>query len=175
MGSLEWDDQKAVALIDTVHAEAGAFLGPYGETASALLPILHALQAHFGYIHASVLPHIAERLNISKAEVHGALSFYHDFHTAPVAKHRLKICRAEACQSMGCEDLVGYLEQKHGLIIGEPSLQGRLAIENVYCLGNCGLAPAALLDERPIGRLDRSKLDAVIKRVQGALTQEAHS
>ena len=170
MIKLKWDDQKASALIDSVHAEVAAFLGPDGTTASALLPILQALQANFGYIDTNILPQIAERLNISKAEVHGALSFYHDFRSQPGARHKLKICRAEACQSMGCEDLVDYLAQHHGLIADESSALGHLQIENVYCLGNCGLAPAALFDDRPMGRVDRQKIDALVQQTREILS-----
>jgi len=167
MSRLVWDEQKAQSLISSVHAEVSAFLGPDAASASALLPIFHALQAHFGFIDRSGLQAIALRLNMSKAEVHGALSFYHDFRTEPAARHRLHICRAEACQSMGCEQLIDHLAHHHGLIADEPAPHGPLQIESVYCLGNCGLAPAALLDERPIGRVDLHKVDALVRRAQG--------
>ena len=127
-----------------------------------MLPILHDLQAAFGYIDASAVSHIAGALNVSKAEVHGVISFYHDFRAAPAGTHVLKLCRAEACQSMGCEDLVAHLAHSHRLAPGETSANGGLTVETVYCLGNCALSPAALLDGELIGRLDRDGLDMIV-------------
>src|SRR3954451_24671295 len=101
----------------------------------ALLPVLHALMDDFGYIDEDAIPLIASELNLSKAEVHGVISFYHDFRRTPPARHTLQICRAEACQSMGAEKLIQHLETK--LV---PDRQ--LTITPVFCLGNCALSPA---------------------------------
>jgi len=109
------------------------------------------------------LPIVAADLNISKAEVHGAISFYHDFRTAPAGEHVLKICRAEACQSMGAERLVARARERHGLKMGETTADGRLTLEAVYCLGNCALSPAAMLDGELIGRFDAARLDAIVE------------
>ena len=131
----------------------------------ALLPILHAVQGRFGFIDDTAVPVIAEALNLSRAEVHGVLTFYHDFRRAPAGAHVLKLCRAEACQSMGCEDLAETLARRHGVAFGETSTDGKVTLEAVYCLGNCALAPAALLDGKIHGRLDAAKVGALLKSV----------
>ena len=136
----------------------------------ALLPILHALQDEFGYVDARATPLIADALNLSRAEVHGTISFYHDFRHAPAGRHVLKICRAEACQSMGVEKLVERLGHLHRLEVGATSPDGGLTIEAVYCLGNCALSPAALIDGEPVGRLDGAAIDDLVARHTGART-----
>ena len=146
-----WDEELANRLIEEHKAAPGA-----------LLPILHALQDAFGYIDRAAIAPIAEALNISRAEVHGVVSFYHDFRVAPADGRVLKLCRAESCQAMGCEDLVDHLRQAHGLTPDGESAGG-LRVETVYCLGNCALSPAALLDGAPIGRLNAAKLDAIAR------------
>jgi formate dehydrogenase subunit gamma len=159
--AVAWDPEIARRLIAEEQGRARAFLGADGETATALLPILHALQDAFGCLHGEATPLIAGALNISKAEVHGAISFYHDYRSAPAAAHRLKICRAESCQAMGANRLVAHLKARHGL---EPDGDGdpRLMLEDVYCLGLCALSPAALYDGQPVGRLDEGRLDGLI-------------
>jgi formate dehydrogenase subunit gamma len=128
----------------------------------AALPILHALQDCFGYIDDAAIPEIAEALNLSRAEVLGVVSFYHDFRRAPVGGASLQLCRAESCQALGCEDLVAYLDEAHGLAVDDAGAPAALHVQTVYCLGNCALSPAALLDGEPIGRLDRDKIDAIV-------------
>jgi formate dehydrogenase subunit gamma len=131
------------------------------------LPVLHDLQEQFGYIDAAAIPLIADAFNISKAETLGVISFYHDFQRAPFNGRVLKLCRAEACQSMGCENLVSHLELRHGLKVDDHDKYSALHVETVYCLGNCALSPAALLDGAPIGRLDRDRIDAIVAAAQG--------
>jgi formate dehydrogenase subunit gamma len=160
-GGVTWDVETARRLIAEEQGRASAFLGPDGETATALLPILHALQDAFGYVDAAAVPVIAEALNISKAEVHGALTFYHDYRGAPAAAHVLKICRAESCQAMGSERIVAHLKARHALAPKQAG-DARLQIDNVYCLGLCALSPAALYDDMPIGRLDEERVDALV-------------
>ena len=133
----------------------------------AALPILRDLQDHFGYIDDAAIALMAEALNISKAEALGVVSFYHDFRRAPVDGKRLKLCRAESCQSMGCEELVAHLETRHGIKADEARPGAALHVETVYCLGNCALSPAALFEGEPMGRLDRSALDALVERATG--------
>jgi formate dehydrogenase subunit gamma len=145
-----WDEGLASRLIEERKTAQGA-----------LLPILHALQETFGYVDRAAITPIAEALNISKAEVHGVVTFYHDFHAAPAAGPVLKLCRAESCQAMGCEKLVDHLRDAHGLA-PDRSNGGGLHIETVYCLGNCALSPAALLDGAPVGKLTNEKLDAIV-------------
>ena len=136
----------------------------------AMLPILHALQERFGSIDAAAIPLVAEALNVSRAEVHGVVSFYHDFRTQPAGRHVLKLCRAEACQSMGCEALVEHLAAEHGISMGETTPDGRLTVEAVYCLGNCALSPAAMMDGELIGRVDRDVIDALVQETKGVLS-----
>jgi len=152
-GRTPWDDAQARVLIAAKSAEPGA-----------ALPILHALQERFGYIDDSAIPAIAEALNVSKAEVHGVVSFYHDFRRTPVDGAVLKLCRAESCQALGCEDLVAHLSHAHGLEVDRADADAPLGVETVYCLGNCALSPAALLDGEPIGRLDRAAIDEIVAR-----------
>jgi formate dehydrogenase subunit gamma len=124
----------------------------------ATLPMLHALQDEFGYIDPSAVPLIADTLNLSRAEVHGTISFYHDFRTAPQPQRVVKLCRAEACQALGCEALVDRLAQDHGIRVDAHSGPDGVAVETVYCLGNCALGPSALVDGELIGRVDAGRL-----------------
>src|SRR5271170_3492926 len=133
----------------------------------ATLPILHDLLEQFGYIDDAAIPLIADALNISRAETLGVISFYHDFRRAPVDGRVLKLCRAESCQAMGCEALVSHLEAHHGVKVDDADARAQLHVETVYCLGNCALSPAALLDGEPIGRLDRDRIDAIVADAQG--------
>jgi formate dehydrogenase subunit gamma len=158
-GMRSWDRGIAAALIESHRALEGA-----------MLPILHALQEEFGYIDAEALPLVADALNVSRAEVHGVVTFYHDFREAPAGRHVLKLCRAEACQSVGCDGLADHLAHRHGLAPGETTADGTLTVENTYCLGNCALGPAAMLDGDLIGRLDADRLDAIVARAKGALS-----
>ncbi len=132
-----------------------------------MLPILHALQEEFGYVDRAAIPLIAEALNVSLAEVHGTISFYHYFHGEPVGRHVLKICRAEACQSMGVDKLLAHLKNAHGLGPGETLPGGHLTVEAVYCLGHCAASPACLIDGEPVGRLDATRLDALVAEAVG--------
>jgi formate dehydrogenase subunit gamma len=126
----------------------------------ALLPILHALQDEFGFIDSAAIPLIAEALNISEAEVFGVIGFYHDFRTKPPGKRILKICRAESCQAMGCEKLISHIEEKVGVKLGETT--PGLTMEAVYCLGNCALSPALMLDGKVYGRVSPAVVDVLL-------------
>ena len=159
-GDFNADD--AHRIIDDEIAQARAFFGEDGGGAAPLLPILHSLQAAFGHVPPEAGPLIAQRLNISRAEVRGVLTFYHDFHDAPRGRRVLKLCGAEACQSMGADALAAHLASRHGLAHGATSPDGALSVETAYCLGNCAAAPAAMLDDRLVGRMDARKLDALL-------------
>ena len=128
-----------------------------------LLPILHDLQALFGCVPAPATAFLAEALNLSRAEVHGVISFYHDFRATPAGRRTVKLCRAEACQSMGGDALAAELLARLGLDWGETTADGALTVEPVYCLGLCGVAPAALIDGAPVGRLDTTRLAAALE------------
>lgn len=157
------DGGRAARIIAGEITAARAFLGEDGEGATALLPILHALQAEFGFIDPGHTDLIASALNISRAEVRGVVSFYHDFRTVPGGRRTLRVCVAEACQAMGCGRVVEHLENAHGLKPGGTLPDGSLSLEKVYCLGNCALGPAALLDDRLLGRVDEALTDALVR------------
>jgi formate dehydrogenase subunit gamma len=146
---------------------AQALIDRKRDTPGATLPILHDLQEQFGYIDDRVVPLVADALNISRAETLGVISFYHDFHRSPFDGRVLKLCRAESCQSMGCEDLVSHLELRHGIKVDDEDDHSPLHIKTVYCLGNCALSPAALIDGEPVGRLDRDRIDAIVAAASG--------
>jgi formate dehydrogenase subunit gamma len=132
------------------------------ELPGASLPILHALQEEFGYIHPEAIPLVAQALLLSQAEVVGIISFYHDFRTAPAGRHILRVCRAESCQSMGCEAVVDHLRTRLGIDMGETTADGAVTLETVYCLGNCALSPAVLLDDSLYGRVSPERVDQLI-------------
>ncbi len=128
------------------------------------LPVLHAIQDTFGYIHPDAIPVIADVLNLSRAEVVGIVSFYHDFRESPPGEHVLRVCRAESCQSMGAEQLVRDLTHALNVEPGSTSAGGGLTFDSVYCLGNCALSPAAMLDGRLLGRVTPHRIEALLAR-----------
>lgn len=143
-------------------AEATEIIAQYRDTKGAMLPMLHALQDAFGYVDEEAIPLVAEALNVSRAEVHGVITFYHDFHTAPGGTHVLKVCRAEACQSMGCESLVDHLEKSLGVTLGGTTKDGGVTLQAVYCLGNCALSPAAMLNGKLYGRVSPQRAEQLL-------------
>src|SRR6201989_630441 len=128
----------------------------------ATLVILHALQEAFGYVPEPAVPMIASALNLSRAEVHGVFTFYHDFRHEAAGRHVLKLCRAEACQAAGGDALAVRAEAKLGIAIGHNNGDDGVTLEPIYCLGLCATAPSAMLDGRIVGRLDEARLDALI-------------
>lgn len=132
----------------------------------ALLPILHGIQEAIGYIPDDAVPVIAEQLNLSRAEVHGVVSFYHDFRSTPPGHHVLKVCEAESCQALGAEHLVAHLKGKLGIGMHQTSSDGAVTLEPVYCLGNCALSPALLCDGEVMGRVTTEKLDALLAELR---------
>jgi formate dehydrogenase subunit gamma len=145
-------------LADRVRAVVDVHRGDRG----ALLPILHGLQAEFGHISSEMVPIIARELNISRADVHGVISFYADFRAEPAGRTVVKLCRAEACQSVGAERLVAHAQQVFGVKLGQTTPDGTVTLEQVFCLGNCALGPAAQINGKLHGKLDESRLDALI-------------
>ncbi|MBP5857525.1 NAD(P)H-dependent oxidoreductase subunit E [Marivibrio halodurans] len=133
---------------------------------AALLEILHDIQDAVGHVPQSSLAAIADALNLSRAEVHGVVSFYHDFRAAPAGTVTVKVCRAEACQSMGALTLIEDLCRRHGVTLGETSADKGLTIEPIYCLGNCALSPAALVNGKPVGRADVERVDGAIREAR---------
>ena len=131
-----------------------------------LLPILHALQEEYGYVPEASLPLIARELNLSRAEVHGVVTFYHEFRGSPAGQHVVRICRAEACQSMGGRELADHACKVLDLDWHQTTPDGRVTLEPVYCLGLCSVAPSAQIDGELYGRLDQEELAALLKEVR---------
>lgn len=140
-------------------AEMSSLEGP-------LLPILHGIQHEFGYVPQEALPVIAEALNLSRAEVYGVVSFYHDYRSHPAGRHVLKLCQAEACQSMGSDAVAERVKQLLGIDFHETTKDGAVTLEPVYCLGLCACSPSAMLDGEVIGRLDAAKIDEIVAEVR---------
>ena len=128
-----------------------------------LLPILHAVQATFGHVPQAAIPQIAAALSLSKAEVHGVITFYHDFREAPAGRHVLKLCRAEACQAVGADAVAARIKAALGIGWHETTPDGRVTLEPVFCLGLCACGPAAMVDGRLVGRVDDSIVTEVAK------------
>ena len=147
---------------DTVRRIVGEHLGRPGP----LLEVLHAVQAELGCIPAGAVPLVAEGLNLSRAEVHGVVTFYHDFRRSPPGRHLLKLCRAEACQAAGGDALAAAAQSRLGIEIGQTTPDGRVTLEAVYCLGLCATAPSCMLDDRVVGRLDEPRLAALLTEAQ---------
>lgn len=130
-----------------------------------LLPILHDVQETFGSVPDEAIRLIAAELNLTRAEVHGVMSFYHDFRHQPAGRHVLKLCRAEACQSMDGEAVAERVLKRFGVTWGETTTDGALTVEATYCLGLCACAPSAMLDSEPMARLDQASIDAIAHEV----------
>jgi len=150
-----WDEARGAEIIAEHAGQEGA-----------TLVILHALQDAFGCIPEAAIPMVAQALNLSRAEVHGVFTFYHDFRHKPAGRHVLKLCRAEACQAAGGDALAARAEAKLGVSIGNTTADDRVTLEPVYCLGLCATAPSAMLGGRVVGRLDEARLDALVAEAQ---------
>jgi formate dehydrogenase subunit gamma len=151
---------------EEIQERTGAIVENRASLEGPLLPILHDIQAEFGFVPRDSLRVIAEKLNLSRAEVHGVMTFYHDFREEPAGRHVLKICRAEACQSMNGDQIAEYAQRELGVGWTETTEDGAVTLEPVYCLGLCACAPSAMLDGRVIGRLDERKINAIIEKVR---------
>jgi len=134
----------------------------------ALLPILHAIQEELGHIPPAAVPVIADGLNLSRAEVHGVISFYHDFRSEPAGRHVVHVCRAESCQALGAEALLAHACEQLGVPLHGTTADGSVTIEPIYCLGNCALSPAVMVDRRVHGRVSRERLGLMLDALQGA-------
>jgi formate dehydrogenase subunit gamma len=145
-------------------AIATEIINNFGAAPEMLVQILVAFVERYSYISEEAIRQIAHELNLSRAEVHGVVSFYHDFRTQPPGKHRLKICQAEACQAMGSRELTSHVAKKFGVNLNQTTEDGALTLEPVYCLGNCACSPAVMIDEQLYGRVDAKKLDKLIEK-----------
>jgi len=148
----------------TLHATLAAVLAGHPPAPGALLPLLHALQDRAGHVPPEAVPAIAEHLNLSRAEVHGVISYYHYFRQAPAGRTVLQVCRAEACQSRGADALLAHAEQRLGCASHGTRADGAVTLEPVYCLGLCASSPALMLNERVHARMTAAKLDALLEK-----------
>jgi formate dehydrogenase subunit gamma len=142
-------------------AIASEIIGRYGAKPEYLLQVLHAFMDRYGFIADEAIRQIATELNLSRAEVHGVVSFYHDFRTTPPGQRIVKICQSEACQAMGCRDLTAHAERKLGTTLGTTADDESVTLEAVYCLGLCACSPAIMVDGKLHGRVDADTFDAL--------------
>ncbi|MGC4250912.1 MAG: NAD(P)H-dependent oxidoreductase subunit E [Sphingobium sp.] len=137
----------------------------HGATRDQLLPLLHKVQEEIGFVDDALVAPIAAAFNLSRADVHGVLTFYHDFRRAPAGRHVVKICRAESCQSRGGAAIEAAAAEKLGVDMGETRRDGQVTLEAVYCLGLCAIGPNALVDGRPVARVDMARLDGIAREI----------
>jgi formate dehydrogenase subunit gamma len=133
-----------------------------------LLPILHAIQDAIGYVPTEAIPRIATALNLSRAEVHGVITFYHHFRTSPPGRHIVQLCRAEACQSMGSAALAEEIKAQLGIDFHQTSADGTVSLEAVYCLGNCACSPAVMIDGQLHGRVTAQRFQQLLRTAEEA-------
>ncbi len=146
-----WSRERAVAIVERHRDERGA-----------LLPILHELQDVFGHVDPRAIDLVAEEVNLSRAEVYGVVSFYRDFRTEPPGRSVVYVCRGEACQSMGAERLAQHAREHLGVAFGATTSDGEVTLEQVFCLGNCALSPAVMIDGQLKGKIDEAGFDELV-------------
>ncbi|MEX2125405.1 MAG: formate dehydrogenase subunit gamma [Woeseia sp.] len=144
-------------------AIATEIISSYGAKPELLVQILHAFVDRYSYISETAVRQIADELNLSRADVHGVVSFYHDFRTRPPGRHVVRICQAESCQAMGSRELTAHAERSLGVELNNTTADGEITLEPVYCLGNCACSPAMMVDRRVYGRVDNEKFDRLVK------------
>jgi formate dehydrogenase subunit gamma len=148
--------------------QVSAILAASGTGQDQLLPVLHAIQDAAGFIPPDAVAPIAAAFNLSRAEVHGVLTFYHYFRTVPPARHAIQICRAEACQSMGGDALLAHAEQALGCTLHAHSADGNFSLEPVYCLGQCASSPAVMVGDAVHARVTPARFDSLIAKTREA-------
>ncbi len=152
----------------TTQATVQEIIAALKDKPGALLPILHGIQNALGYIPANNVPDIATALNLSRAEVHGVISFYHYFRDTPPGKQTIHLCRAESCQAMGGKQLEAHVKNRLGIDFHETSTDGNFSLEPVYCLGNCACSPAMQIGKEIYGRVTADSFDAVINNIEAS-------
>lgn len=152
---------------DALRDQISAIAAEHARQPGGLLPALHAIQARFGHVPEAATTILAGAFNLSRAEVHGVISFYHDFRRSPPGRHVVKLCRAEACQSMGARRLEAHAKRAAGIELGGTTADGALTLEAVYCLGACAAAPAIMVDGEPVGRVDAAAFDRIVAGLRG--------
>jgi formate dehydrogenase subunit gamma len=153
---------QKTTLIEFAKSPVEAICQSYGSRPDALIEILHDVQHEIGHVPESSLPIIAKALNLSRAEVYGVATFYHDFHLKPSGKHHVKLCRAEACQSMGGRDLQSMIENVLNVKMGGTNSDKKFTLEPTYCLGLCASAPAMMVNGKPIARMNAAKFEKLV-------------
>jgi formate dehydrogenase subunit gamma len=161
------DRRSSVRDAERDEATLRAMLAASSTAQSALLPLLHQVQQEFGHISRDAIPLIASAFNLSRAEVHGVVTFYHDFHEEPTAATVVQLCMAEACQSVGCRKLAEHAQQRLGIGWHGRTDDGRLQLEPAYCFGNCAAGPAMRIGDRIHGRVTTERFDAVLDALDG--------
>lgn len=155
-----------MVLTATQKGEIERLAGEFAGVRGVLLPLLHAIQATLGCVPDAAVPIIAQALNLSRAEVHGVVSFYHDFRRTPAGAHVVRICRAEACQARGGAAIEAAAATRLGVPMGQTRADGQVTLEAVYCLGLCATGPNALVDGRPVSRLTPIRLEAIAAEIE---------
>lgn len=150
----EWNASRATTLIQAFSSVRGG-----------LLPALHRLQEEFGYVDDAAIPLLAEAFNQTTADIFGVITFYHDFRRAKPGRHTVRVCRGEACQSMGAEALMADIQKRLNVSVHGTTSDGEFSLEQVFCLGNCSLSPSIMVDERLYGRVTSERFEAL---AQGA-------
>lgn len=150
---------------DEIESLVAQLVARHAGRRGALLPLLHDLQEKLGWLPDAAVPAIAHGLNLTRAEVHGVITFYHDFRHTPPATHVVRLCRAEACQARGGRRIEAAATERLGVAMGEARDDGQVALEPVYCLGLCAVGPSAMIDGRPLARLDEAGIDAIAREI----------
>jgi formate dehydrogenase subunit gamma len=158
MDSRNGDAGRDTSMIDNIVAGLA-------EKPGALMPVLHAIQERVGYIPPELVPAIARALNLSRAEVHGVISFYHAFRTKEPGRKIIRVCRAESCQAMGAVALADHIQKRLGINFGQTGANGDFTLEPVYCLGNCACSPAIVVGDDLYGRVSPQRFDEIISSV----------
>jgi formate dehydrogenase subunit gamma len=149
--------------IPGVAARTAEIIAPYGGLEGPAMPMLHAIQAAFGFVPEASVPVVADTLNLSRAEVHGLISFYHDFRHQPAGRNVVKLCRAEACKSMGADRLAAYTQERLGISWHETTADGAVTLEPIFCIGLCAAAPCGMVNDRSLARLDAGRIDQTLE------------
>jgi len=147
-------------------AQVAEIIAAHAHREGPLLPILHDIQHAFGHVPQAALPQVAKALNLSKAEVHGVMSFYHDFREEKAGAHVVKLCRAEACQAVGADRVAAHAQKALGVGWHGTTTDGKVTLEPVFCLGLCACGPAAMVDGKLVGRVDEARVDALLAGVR---------
>ena len=149
-------------ILEFAKSPAEAICAAHGNRPDALLEILHDVQHEVGHVPETALPLIAKALNLSRAEVYGVATFYHDFHLKPSGKHHIKLCRAEACQSMGARELQAMAEKFLNVRMGGTTSDNKITLEETYGLGLCASAPSMMVNEKPVARVNAAKFEKIV-------------